>query len=279
MTQKTSKSGRAFIEGFESCVLYVYDDLVAPVKGKYREWDGGHVKGTLTIGIGHTDAARHPLKITKGLRITREQAEEIFAVDIGECEEDVARLVTKPLTQGQFDACVSFTYNCGAGNFKPIAKRINAGNYSGARAAFDLYTKSKGVTLRGLQRRRDGEQVLWDSDVPSVPTEVIDHPAEVDQPPVATPKDLRSVSRKFVLFAWIKRIATFLGIGTGGTLTLADVTQKSKGLSDVVTSLVADPVLLAVVCASVAVVIVVGVLEAMGVLDYNEGRWTPSGAQ
>lgn len=48
----------------------VYDDLRPAVKGKYKEWAGERVRGTLTIGYGHTNAAKHPLKIKKGLRIT-----------------------------------------------------------------------------------------------------------------------------------------------------------------------------------------------------------------
>ena len=182
---RISKQGLEFIKSFEGCVLYVYDDLKPPVNGKYREWKGETVKGTLTIGIGHTAAARHPMKPALGLRITDEQALEILDVDLDECEDDVNRLVKVPLTQGQFDACVSLVFNIGVGNFQKssILKKLNKGDYNGARAAFDLYVKAKGVTLRGLQRRRDGEQALWDSQVPEVPAEGepgVDHPAEVD---------------------------------------------------------------------------------------------------
>lgn len=180
---KISKQGLDFIKGFESFVPYVYDDLVPPVKGKYREWKGGKVIGMLTIGYGHTDAARHPLKISQGLRITEEQACEILAVDLEECEEQVRSLLKKPVRQGQWDACVSFTFNCGPRNFSPIAARINRGDDEAARAAFDLYNKSKGKVLRGLQRRRDGEQALWDEADPA-PIAVADtfHPATVDHP-------------------------------------------------------------------------------------------------
>ena len=60
----TSQAGLVFVKGFETCVCYVYDDLRPPKKGKYAEWDGGPVIGTLTVGYGHTDAAKHPLKIS-----------------------------------------------------------------------------------------------------------------------------------------------------------------------------------------------------------------------
>ena len=179
---KLSKSGLDFIKGFEGFVPYVYDDLRPPVNGKYREWNGESVKGTLTIGYGHTDAAKHPLKIKRGLTVTEAQATEILDADLDECEEQVEDLVNVPLTQGQFDALCSFNFNCGPGNLKKLIVPLNKGDYKGARAKFDLYVKSKGITLRGLQRRRDGEQALWDADVPAPIPEAqgVDHPAEVE---------------------------------------------------------------------------------------------------
>jgi lysozyme len=281
---KISKTGIDFIKGFESFVPWVYDDLRAPIrvngKRQYAEWQGERVIGTLTIGIGHTNAAKHPLKIKQGLRVTEKEACEILDVDLDECEQAVRDQVKVPLTQGQFDACVSFVFNCGAGNFKNIAKRLNRGDYRGARAAFDFYVKSKGKTLAGLQRRRDEEQALWDQRNIPPPDEIVEHTEEVDpMPQVEKAKDLRKVSRKFVVFAWIKRISAFLGLGTGTTLTLTDLTTQSKGLSDVAETLVSNPTLLTVVVASVAVIAAVGVIEALGITDYNEGRWVPSGLE
>ena len=92
-------------------------------------------------------------------------------------------MVKVPLTQGQFDALVSFAFNCGAGNLKKssLLKKLNAGDYDGARASFDLYTRSKGKVLRGLMRRRDAEQALWgDADCVLLPQEPVTHPADVD---------------------------------------------------------------------------------------------------
>jgi lysozyme len=276
---KLSPQGLDFIKGFESFVPYVYDDLRPPVKGKYPMYKpGDKVMGTLTVLYGHTDAARHPLKIKDciGKTFTEDFGQEVLAVDLSECEEDVERLVTKPLTQGMFDACVSFTYNCGAGNFKNIAKRINAGNYAGARAAFDLYTKSKGKVLRGLQRRRDGEQVLWDSDIPTVPTEVVDHPAEVDQPPKPTTKDLTKVSRKAAWLVWMKRASDFvIGLFTLdtvlGALDIAqDVVGKVKAFVTESSNVIA---ISAAILAALAIRYVISLMRE----DVEEGRATPSG--
>jgi lysozyme len=182
---KTSKAGRAFIKSFESFVPYVYDDLRPAVNGKYRRYSPGErIVGTLTVLYGHTDAARHPLRIKDciGKTFSEAFADEVLAVDLDECEEYVNKAVKVPITQGQFDALVSFTFNCGAGNAKNIIARLNRGDYKGARAAFDLYVRSKGTVMRGLQRRRDGEQALWDSNAPALPDEIVEHPEQVDSP-------------------------------------------------------------------------------------------------
>lgn len=186
-----SANGLFFIKGFEYFVPYLYDDRVAPrrVKGKglvYKEWAGEPLIGTLTAGYGHTAAARYPLDMKIGLRLTEPEACRILDVDLDECEEAVNRLVKVPLKQGQFDALTSLVFNMGEGNFRKssLLKKLNRGDYEGARAAFDLYVRSGGVVLDGLKRRRDGEQVLWDSNghAPEIPREPVHHVAEVDSP-------------------------------------------------------------------------------------------------
>jgi lysozyme len=183
-SRRLSPAALAFLKGFEWFVPYPYDDAIAPVRGVYREWTGGPVKGTLTIGYGHTNAAAHPLKIKPGLRITEAEAREILDVDLDPCEGDVRRMVTVPLTQGEFDACTDFDFNCGEDNFANIARRLNAGDYAGARAALDLYVNPP-VYRAGLQRRRDGEQALWDlpDPVSIAPRPRLPAPADVALPP------------------------------------------------------------------------------------------------
>ena len=124
--QRIGPKGLALVKAFESFVAWPYDDLLPPVKGVYREWRGGAVRGTLTIGYGHTDAAKHPLKIVPGLRITEKQAVEILDVDMDECEADVRRLAKVKLTQGQFDALCSIVFNCGPVTPAPIFARLGS---------------------------------------------------------------------------------------------------------------------------------------------------------
>lgn len=175
--------GLDLIKSFESFVPYVYDDMRAPVGGKYAEWDGGPVRGTLTIGYGHTDAAKHPLKTRQGVRVTEAEALQILDVDLDECEADVNTFVKVPLTQGQFDALVSFTFNCGVGNLKRLIVPLNKGDYAGCRQKFAEFTRSKGEVLRGLVRRRAAEQVLWDQDYAAIPP-----PPDIEPVPGPQPK-------------------------------------------------------------------------------------------
>jgi lysozyme len=242
--KRVGKKGLELIKSFESFVPYVYDDLLPPVKGKYREWDGGAVKGTLTIGYGHTDAAKHELKIQKGLRISESKALAILDVDLDECEAAVNKLVTVKLTQGQFDALTSFAFNCGTGNLKKLIAPLNRGDYDACRRKFDEFTRSKGQVLRGLVRRRDAEQALWDDryDEIALPEAPVEHPAEVD-PPKPPPKETISE-----------------GAAVGGGFSLVGVllavweklTTAPTNIQDAVIAAASKPVFWCAVVAAVA---------------------------
>lgn len=189
-------AGLALVKSYESFVPFVYDDL-RPVRGVpygYREWDGSKPKGTLTIGYGHTDDAKHPLKIRQGLRISEAEALDILDVDLDECEDRVARAVKVPLSDNQFAALVSFDFNTGAITKASFVRALNAGSYDAVRPGLMQWVKSKGQTLRGLVRRREAEGALFTRKdvarkVPPLPpgtgaptgTVIPDAPAE-DQP-------------------------------------------------------------------------------------------------
>ena len=159
-------AGLALVKSYESFVPFVYDDL-RPVRGVpygYLEWDGRKPKGTLTIGYGHTDDAKHPLKIRKGLRITEPEACDILDVDLDDCEDRVSRAVKVPISDNQFSALVSFDFNTGAilgDKQASFVKRLNAGDYDAVRPGLMQWVKSKGQTLRGLERRREAEAALF----------------------------------------------------------------------------------------------------------------------
>jgi lysozyme len=144
-----SGAGLNLIKQFEGCYLNAYYDAV-------------HV---LTIGYGHTNMDGVPPRVFVGQRITREQAEEILTRSLAvHYEPSVKRYVTVPLSQHEFDALVSFCYNCGEGNLKRLVRRLNKGDYNSIPAMLMQYTRAGGKVLRGLVRRRSAEAALWKSE-------------------------------------------------------------------------------------------------------------------
>lgn len=113
--------------------------------------------GVYTIGYGHTNGVK------KGQKITQKQAEDFLREDVKTFEKGVLRAVSAPLTQNQFDALVSFCYNCGLSAFKTstMLKKLNARDYAGAADEFPRWNKSNGKVLNGLVKRRAAERKLF----------------------------------------------------------------------------------------------------------------------
>jgi lysozyme len=69
----------------------------------------------------------------------------------------------------QVAASVSLAYNIGPAGFcrGSVARRINAGDWAGASAAFLLYNRAGGRVNRGLDGRRRREKAMFDTDRPA----------------------------------------------------------------------------------------------------------------
>lgn len=142
-TMKTSEKGLAIIKKFESCRLSAYYDPI----------------GIPTIGWGHTAGVR------MGQAITQAQADAYLAQDVGTAEREVSGYDgTYHWNQNQFDALVSFTFNCGAGN---LDKLLADGRRTVKEVSAKLpsYCKADGKILPGLVRRRSEEKALFDTPV------------------------------------------------------------------------------------------------------------------
>jgi len=115
--------------------------------------------GLPTVGYGHL--LKQGESFPNG--VTEAQATDLLRADVSSAENAVSSLVTVPLTQGQFDALVDFTYNLGAGNLKSstLLKLLNAGNYQGAADEFPKWNKAGGKVLPGLTIRRQAERSLF----------------------------------------------------------------------------------------------------------------------
>ena len=143
---RTSESGIDFIkrhEGFR--------------KNAYR--DPG---GRWTIGYGHL-LSPNVQRDFSGETITRERAEELLRYDIQEAERCVNNHVTVPLTQNQFDALVSWTYNLGCGNLKSstMLDVLNAEQYNRVPDEIQRWTYIDGEHSPGLANRRQDEANLF----------------------------------------------------------------------------------------------------------------------
>lgn len=113
--------------------------------------------GVPTIGYGCTVGVR------LGMVWTEQQAEDELAKEVSRFEDAVNRLVTVPISQNEFDALVSFSYNCGEGALakSSILRRLNKGDRNGAAQAFHLWNKGGGRVLAGLVSRRAREAALF----------------------------------------------------------------------------------------------------------------------
>jgi lysozyme len=141
-----SQNGIDLIKKFEGCVLFGYKDAV----------------GVPTIGYGHTGG------VIVGQVISQAKAEELLKKDLQKFVNGVIACVDVPVNQNQFDALVSFSFNCGLGSLQKstLLKKLNAKDYAGAAAEFTKWNKAGGGILAGLTRRRAAELALFVKPVP-----------------------------------------------------------------------------------------------------------------
>lgn len=117
-----------------------------------------------TVGIGTTIYPNGQKVTMKDKPITLEQAKEYLKHDLEKFEKGVTNLVKVKLNQNQFDALVSFAYNCGLGNLKAstLLKLVNSMPTSDAIFnQFLRWNKAGGKEIAGLTRRRKAEAELY----------------------------------------------------------------------------------------------------------------------
>lgn len=144
---KTSTKGINLIKEFEGCRLTAYK---CPA-------------GVWTIGYGHTGKVAGKA-VCQGMKITSAKATALLKEDLASFENTVENckyLTFKP-NQNQFDALVSFAFNCGTGNLNMLLKNRSAKVVS---EKLLLYNKANGKVLAGLVNRRKAEKALFDTAV------------------------------------------------------------------------------------------------------------------
>ena len=91
--------------------------------------------------------------------ITPEAGEALLIKHVAYAEQAVLRLVSVPLTDGQFDALVSFTFNLGGGALQrsTLRRKVNREEHQDVPEQFLRWVWAGGRRLRGLVRRREAE--------------------------------------------------------------------------------------------------------------------------
>jgi len=115
------------------------------------------VKGDVaTIGFGSTKGVK------LGDRTTPQDALKRALTDINKFEGALKQCVKVPLTQGEYDAYISLSYNIGSFAFcnSTLVKRLNAGRYEDACNEILQWDRFKGQKLAGLTKRRTEEYHL-----------------------------------------------------------------------------------------------------------------------
>ena len=149
---KASKSAYVLIHTFEGCRLHAYKCS----------------SGVWTIGWGHTAG------VYEGMTITREKANELLKKDVAIFEDhlnyalgldDAGRMPNGlPISQHQFDALLSFTFNVGTGNLarSTLLRKVKANPKDlSIRGEFSRWVYGGGKRLPGLVRRRKMEADLY----------------------------------------------------------------------------------------------------------------------
>lgn len=143
---KTGKEGIELIKAFEG------------FRGKKYNCPAG----LPTIGYGHV-ILKGEERLNSAV-ISEQEGEQILKKDLAKFESHVKRLVKVGLTQCQFDALVSFAYNCGPANLErsTLLKKVNANpNDKSIAYEFSRWNRATGKVLAGLTRRREAESALY----------------------------------------------------------------------------------------------------------------------
>lgn len=136
-----SKRGLQFIRSKEGLRLIAYKDSA----------------GVWTIGYGHTETVFPKMQITEG------QAESLLRNDLMRFEKAIRDLVDVPLSQNEYDALCSFTFNIGVSAFmeSTLLRKLNNLDYFGAADQLLRWSYAGGKQLQGLLNRRRDERLYF----------------------------------------------------------------------------------------------------------------------
>jgi len=155
---KISDAGLAIIKKFEGFRSKPY---LCPA----RIWTigYGHVLYPEQLRLKMDERLSYALKPEDSRTFTKEEIDGLLLGELGKYERGVERLCPGSLTQGQFDALTSFSFNVGLGALQrsTIRSAFNRGDTETAAETFLKYNKAGGKELKGLTLRRHAERALF----------------------------------------------------------------------------------------------------------------------
>jgi lysozyme len=155
-----SQHGLDLLTQWEGCELKVYNDAAGlPTIGV------GHLLTKSELMSGKIAIGGAPVKYSNG--ITQQQAETLLAQDLGPTEAAVNGGVKVTLSQNQFDALTSFTFNVGVSAFtsSTLLRLLNQGQYAQVPEQLMRWTRAGGRVVQGLVNRRQNEIKLWNGQI------------------------------------------------------------------------------------------------------------------
>lgn len=145
--------GEPIVKAFESCLK--------PVKDRPGYYTTYYCPaGVLTIGWGTTK--EYGNKLTAGVVWSKSQCDAAFTKDIAIFAKHVEKqLQGARVTQSQFDALVSWSYNCGGPSSSAVWTYARKGDVEQTCIRLERWNKGGGKVLAGLIRRRKAECELY----------------------------------------------------------------------------------------------------------------------
>lgn len=159
-----TKAGDKKTDGTANKGPHKVDDAAAKLVANFEGYSSkiyNDAAGNPTIGYGHLLKPGEAAKFADG--ITKEQGLALLKQDMKSAADAVNKNVKVPLTQNQFDALTSFTFNVGAGALEKstLLKKLNAGDYEAVPTELNKWTHAGGKELPGLVNRRAAEGKLF----------------------------------------------------------------------------------------------------------------------
>lgn len=129
----------------------------------YESWRGDAYPDPATGGAPWTMGFGFTQGVFKGDSISYADSVRVLGTLLGTLADQITGALQVEADPNQLSAFLSFAYNEGFGalNSSTLFRLFNAGDTAGAAAEFDKWDKAAGKTMKGLQRRRRAESLVF----------------------------------------------------------------------------------------------------------------------